>query len=88
MLVHDGALKREGERWTMGVELAQLEMPPTIHALLAARHRAPAHPRSALVLERAAIVGRQFSRAAVAHLLPREIGEPRPPSSRRSGGAS
>src|SRR5262249_27774875 len=37
MLVHDGVLKRDGERWTMGVELADLEMPPTIHALLAAR---------------------------------------------------
>src|SRR6266478_1186093 len=37
MLVQDGALKREGDRWTTGVELARLEMPPTIHALLAAR---------------------------------------------------
>src|SRR5206468_1636233 len=37
MLVHDGALKREGDRWIAGVELAALEMPPTIQALLAAR---------------------------------------------------
>ena len=37
MLVHDGALKREGDRWTAGADLAALEMPPTIHALLAAR---------------------------------------------------
>ena len=71
MLVDDGALKREGDRWTAGVDLAALEMPPTIHALLAARiERLRAEDR--LVLERAAIVGRQFSRAAVAHLLPRE----------------
>src|SRR5205085_12558594 len=37
MLVHDGALKREGDRWTAGAGLARLEMPPTIQALLAAR---------------------------------------------------
>src|SRR5262245_45013709 len=71
MLVDDGALKREGDRWTAGVDLAAVDMPPTIHALLAARiERLRAEDR--LVLERAAIVGRQFSRAAVAHLLPRE----------------
>jgi AAA ATPase domain/SnoaL-like domain len=72
MLVHDGALKREGARWITGVELATLEMPPTIQALLAARiERLPAEERT--VLERAAVVGRQFSRAAVAHLLPPEM---------------
>ena len=37
MLVHEGALKKEGDRWTTGTALAALEMPPTIHALLAAR---------------------------------------------------
>src|SRR5262249_56736443 len=37
MLVADGALKREGDRWTAGVEVARLEMPLTIQALLAAR---------------------------------------------------
>jgi class 3 adenylate cyclase/ketosteroid isomerase-like protein len=71
MLVDEGALKREGDQWTAGVDLAALDMPPTIHALLAARiERLRAEDR--LVLERAAIVGRQFSRAAVAHLLPAE----------------
>src|SRR5262249_46805921 len=71
MLVQAGALRRDGERWTAGVEVATLEMPPTIHALLAARiERLRAEDR--LVLERAAVIGRQFSRTAVAHLLPRE----------------
>jgi ketosteroid isomerase-like protein len=69
MLVQDGALKREGDRWTAGVELAALEMPPTIHALLAARIER-LRPGERAVLERAAVVGRQFSRAAVAALLP------------------
>src|SRR6266436_1184797 len=73
MLVHDGALKREGNRWIVGVELAALEMPPTIQALLAARIER-LRPEECSVLERAAVVGRQFSRAAVAHLLPGEAG--------------
>ncbi len=72
MLVNDGALKRDGDRWTTTVDLAALDMPPTIHALLAARIER-LRPEDRLVLERAAVVGRQFSRAAVAHLLPREI---------------
>src|SRR5204862_1935965 len=74
MLVHDGALKREGDRWVAGVELAALEMPPTIQALLAARIER-LRPEERTVLERAAVVGRQFSRTAVAQLLPREIGD-------------
>jgi class 3 adenylate cyclase/ketosteroid isomerase-like protein len=72
MLVNDGALKQEGDRWTTAVELATLEMPPTIHALLAARiERLGAEERT--VLERAAVIGRQFSRAAVAHLLSADL---------------
>ncbi len=72
MLVHEGALKREGDRWTTGAALAALEMPPTIHALLAARIER-LRPEERLVLERAAVVGRHFSRSAVAELLPREV---------------
>lgn len=71
MLVQDGALRREGDRWTAGVELATLEMPPTIQALLAARIER-LRPRERAVLERAAVVGRGFSRPAVAALLPAE----------------
>ena len=72
MLVHEGALKREGERWTTGTALAALEMPPTIHALLAARIER-LRPEERSVLERAAVVGRHFSRSAVAGLLPRDL---------------
>jgi ketosteroid isomerase-like protein len=69
MLVHEGALKHEGDRWTTGTALAALEMPPTIHALLAARIER-LDPEERRVLEHASIVGRQFSRSAVAELLP------------------
>jgi len=74
MLVQDGTLTREGERWTTAVELATLAMPPTIHALLAARIER-LRPDERMVLERAAVVGRQFSRTAIAHLLPREVAD-------------
>jgi len=74
MLVHDGALKRDGDRWTAGVELADLEMPPTIHALLAARIER-LRPEERIVLERAAVIGRHFSRTALAQLLPREVSD-------------
>jgi class 3 adenylate cyclase len=74
MLVHDGALKRDGDRWTAGVALEGLEMPPTIHALLAARIER-LRPEDRMVLERAAVVGRHFSRTSLAQLLPREIGD-------------
>jgi class 3 adenylate cyclase len=71
MLVNDGALQKQGERWTLAVDVATLDMPPTIQALLAARIER-LRPEERLVLERAAVIGRQFSRAAVTELLPRE----------------
>src|SRR5262249_14807857 len=74
MLVQDGAIKREGDRWVTGVELARLEMPPTIQALLPARSER-LRPEERTVLERAAVVGRQFSRAAVTHLLTHEVAD-------------
>jgi hypothetical protein len=72
MLVHDGVLRREGGRWTAGAELSALEMPPTIQALLAARIER-LRPEERTVLERAAVVGRHFSRTALSHLLPPEL---------------
>jgi len=69
MLVQDGTLRRDGDRWVTTVELAKLDMPPTIQVLLAARIERLA-PDERAVLERAAVIGRQFSRGAVAHLLP------------------
>ncbi len=74
MLVQEGALTRDGDRWIVGANLAALEMPPTIHALLAARiERLASEDRT--VLERASVVGRHFSRSAVAALLGRNGAE-------------
>jgi class 3 adenylate cyclase len=72
MLLDDGTLRRDGDRWTATVDLAKVELPPTIHALLAARIERLESDEST-VLERAAVVGQQFSRAAVAELLPAEV---------------
>lgn len=68
MLVDEGALTRDGERWIVGENLAELSMPPTIHALLAARLDR-LRPDQRTVLERASVVGRQFSRGALTALL-------------------
>jgi predicted ATPase len=73
MLVQEGVIERVGERWVASAALANLEMPPTIHALLAARIERLSREERA-VLECAAVVGRHFSRSAVAALLP-ETGE-------------
>ena len=68
MLVDEGALRREGEVWVPAGDLADVEVPPTIHALLAARiERLRADERS--VVERAAVIGKQFYRGAVAELV-------------------
>jgi class 3 adenylate cyclase/ketosteroid isomerase-like protein len=71
MLVDDGAIVRADDRWVAAVELADREMPPTIHALLAARIERLL-PDERIVLERASVIGKEFSRAALVELLPAE----------------
>ncbi len=68
MLVDDGVLRREAGGWVAAGEVAMVEVPPTIHALLAARiERLRADERA--VVERAAVIGKQFYRGAVAELV-------------------
>jgi class 3 adenylate cyclase/tetratricopeptide (TPR) repeat protein len=69
MLVDDGVVRDEAGGWVATAELADVEMPPSIHALLAARIDR-LRPEQQAVLERAAVIGRQFTRAAVDHLGP------------------
>ncbi len=68
MLIDDGALVRGGEGWSLAAGTDTVEVPPTIQALLAARiERLRAEERA--VVERAAVIGKQFYRGAVAELL-------------------
>ena len=69
MLVDQGRLRRDGRRWTSAGGLGTVEAPPTIHALLAARiDRLGADERD--LLERAAVIGKRFSREALVGLAP------------------
>jgi class 3 adenylate cyclase/tetratricopeptide (TPR) repeat protein len=68
MLVEEGRLRRDGARWVAD-DLASLNTPPTIQALLAARLDRLAGEERAL-LDRASVVGQAFDRSAVLALSP------------------
>jgi class 3 adenylate cyclase/tetratricopeptide (TPR) repeat protein len=67
MLIDDGLLARQGERWQATGDLTDLRVPPTIQALLAARLDQLSDDERAVIL-RAAVCGRQFHVGAVAAL--------------------
>ncbi len=69
MLVDDGVLRRDGDRWVTTGDLDQVAVPPTIQALLAARlDRLDDADR--LLLGRASIVGLSFYLDALRELTP------------------
>ena len=68
MLIEEGRLRRDGERWVAN-DLAAASTPPTIQALLAARLDRLAGEERAL-LDRASVMGQAFDRAAVLALTP------------------
>ena len=69
VLIDDGLLAREDDRWVPTGGLSGVPVPPTIHALLAARlDRLSAGERA--VTQRASVVGKVFSRGAVAAMSP------------------
>ncbi|HEX7148993.1 MAG TPA: AAA family ATPase, partial [Actinomycetota bacterium] len=68
MLIEEGRLRRDGQRWVAN-DLAAASTPPTIQALLAARLDRLAGEERAL-LDRASVMGQAFDRAAVLALTP------------------
>ena len=67
MLLDDGSLRVEGHRCVAIRDLSEVEMPPTVEALISARiDRLPAPERP--VLERGAVIGRVFYWGAVGEL--------------------
>jgi len=72
MLIDSGHLVRRDATWNVTGDLAQLTVPPTIQALLAARiDRLESGDR--LVLERASVEGHVFHRAAVTEMTPADL---------------
>ena len=68
MLVDQGVLRREGERWVAAGGADSVVVPPTIHALLAARLD-NLQPPEREVVEPASVVGLFFAQAAVEELV-------------------
>jgi class 3 adenylate cyclase/tetratricopeptide (TPR) repeat protein len=70
MLVEDGFVRREDDRWVATAELSSVRVPPTIQALLATRLERLG-PEERGVVQRGAVEGKVFHRAAVEALMPR-----------------
>ena len=74
MLIDGGYLERRGSGWVAMNSLADVAVPPTIQALLAARlDGLPSAERA--VIERGSVEGKIFHRSAVAELAPAELRE-------------
>jgi class 3 adenylate cyclase/tetratricopeptide (TPR) repeat protein len=69
MLIDEGVLVFEDGTWRAGAEIADVAVPPTIQALLAARLDY-LEPDERAVVEPAAVVGQVFPTDAVRHLVP------------------
>jgi len=69
MLIDDGLLRRDDGRWIPAGDLTTVDVPPTIHALLAARLDRLQHEERAVV-ECGSVEGKVFHRGALAELAP------------------
>lgn len=68
-LMERGSITRDGRRWVARGDMAAIEVPPTIHALVAAR-LGRLDPELRRALQRAAVIGRTFWIDALASLDP------------------
>jgi class 3 adenylate cyclase/tetratricopeptide (TPR) repeat protein len=72
MMIDDGSLRDERGGWVVASSLHELEVPPTVAALLTARlDRLGPVERS--VIDRAAVIGQVFLREAVEALVPERV---------------
>jgi class 3 adenylate cyclase/tetratricopeptide (TPR) repeat protein len=72
MLVDEGLIKFEDGAWRPTADIDSVAVPPTIHALLAARLDGLA-PDERAVIEPAAVIGQVFVGDAVRHLAPERV---------------
>jgi class 3 adenylate cyclase/tetratricopeptide (TPR) repeat protein len=68
MLIESGRLRQDASGWTATSDLSELAIPPTIHALLAARLDA-LPPAERAVIEPASVIGLSFPEPAVEALV-------------------
>src|SRR5439155_1134232 len=73
MLIDEGRIGREGDRWVARGDLSSLGVPATLHALIAARLDG-LEPAERTTLARAAVVGEEFAKNVVRELLPADLG--------------
>jgi class 3 adenylate cyclase/tetratricopeptide (TPR) repeat protein len=73
MLIDNGTLRNEGGRWEQVGDVARLDVPPSIQALLAARLDLLAADERG-VIEPASVIGQIFAQAAVAALVAPPVG--------------
>jgi class 3 adenylate cyclase/tetratricopeptide (TPR) repeat protein len=74
MLIDDGLLARENGQWVSSSDLAEITVPPTIQALLAARLDLLG-PEERAVIEAASVAGLVFPEDALRELVSPEIAE-------------
>ena len=69
MLIDQGTLRSERDHWVAAGDLSKISIPPTVHALIAARlDQLPGDERA--VMEPASVIGLAFAQAAVEELSP------------------
>jgi class 3 adenylate cyclase/tetratricopeptide (TPR) repeat protein len=72
MLVDDGVLRRESDAWVTTVDIEEMRIPPTIHALLEARLDGLAQGERS-VIDAASVIGLEFAEDAVQELVPEAL---------------
>jgi class 3 adenylate cyclase/tetratricopeptide (TPR) repeat protein len=69
MMIDEGLLRRDNGSWIPAGDLSQVQVPPTIHALLAARLD-QVHPDERVIMECGAVEGKVFHLGALTELVP------------------
>jgi class 3 adenylate cyclase/tetratricopeptide (TPR) repeat protein len=74
MMVDEGQLHLEGDRWMAAADLEQVAVPPTIQALLGARLDLLG-PEERAIIEAASVAGLVFPEDALRQLVPAEVAD-------------
>jgi class 3 adenylate cyclase/tetratricopeptide (TPR) repeat protein len=72
MLIDDGFLVQQDDRWTAVGDLSEVKVPPTVQALIAARLDRLV-PSERAVMERAAIIGKVFAAPSIRSLAGEDL---------------